>query len=122
MRRISFFSTAVICFVFLGAKAQTSFVIKDAANVKNTQPYIQALSKANMEPYRLQQKRSTLVFEPEKVLVELISAQEMAAAGTKIAVSDYPLAFPATFEMPIFSLSANGWLLARYSNEKSKFH
>ena len=104
-------------------EAETTFVIKDKAVVKDLNRYIHALNKASMESYRLRDKRSVLVFEPQKVVVELLSARELVAAGSKIDIATYPSEFPKTFEMPIFSLSADGWLMARYSNDpKSKSH
>jgi hypothetical protein len=84
--------------------------------------YKTALNKAKMEPYRLRNSRAVLVFENVSFTVELLSATELMNMGKRIIPADYPLAFPITFEMPLFSVSADGWLLARYSNKSSKFH
>jgi hypothetical protein len=118
----------LVCLIALGglwisnAHAQETFVFKGDPGTTNLKPYAQALTKAQMEPYRLRNSRTTLKFENEIFTVELLSAKELIESGKKIALSDYPEVFPKTFEMPVFSISADGWLLARYSNKYSKFH
>jgi hypothetical protein len=99
-----------------------TFIIKDQASIPDINQYIHALSKANLESYRLLDERSHLVFEPRKVVVDLLSARELVAKGKKIDLALYPSAFPKKFKMPMFSVSPEGRLLARYDNKGSKFH
>jgi len=122
LKTIALFCIALCCTSMVQQEEATTFVIKDKANVQDLSRYIHALNKANMETYRLLNKRTVLTFEPQKVIVELLSAKELEAKGNKIDLASYQTEFPQSFEMPVFSLSTDGWLLARYSNEKSKFH
>jgi hypothetical protein len=122
MRFVVLFMFSILTLSMIQDDPLATFVIKDKAAVTDVNRYTTALNNANMEAYRLLDKRSVLVFEPQKVVVELLSARELVALGKKIDPANYPATFPATFEMPVFSISAGGWLMARYSNDKSKFH
>lgn len=122
IKQIRILLIALTGFCFTHLSAQDTFVFKGDTGTAGLLVYKTALNKAKMEPYRLRNSRAVLVFENVSFTVELLSATELMNMGKRIIPADYPLAFPITFEMPLFSVSADGWLLARYSNKSSKFH
>lgn len=77
--------------------------------------YRQSIASANLESYRLRDKRVKLTFK-EGFEVELFSAIEMKQAGnTQYDPIQYPEDFPIDFILPIFAIHPNGMLSAEFT-------
>ena len=79
------------------------------------------ISKADLESYRLQDKRVTLSFD-NGFDVELLSANEMAQLGLINNAHNYPLATSGKKKLPVFQMAPNGWITAQYSANPKAVH
>lgn len=95
------------------AQDTAAFVITGNRNAENTERYIEALNKADMSNYRLQDKRVRITFT-SGVEIELLSAKELAEKGMKIEVAGFLKEFDTGYQLPQFSLDGNGHILALY--------
>jgi len=78
------------------------------------------ISKGNFEPYRLQDKRTTLTFDNGFEII-LLSANEAERIGLISNASSYQVDFPKTYKIPVFHMSPQGFVVAAYpANPKSK--
>jgi hypothetical protein len=91
-----------------------TFIIKKH-NGEDSTVYVIALKNANMEQYRLQDSRTTVVFT-SGVEVELLSAKELKSAGVNIEVANYKKEFSQGYKMPVFRLADNGYIVALYTS------
>jgi hypothetical protein len=73
------------------------------------------ISKCNLEIYRLRDGRTTLEFDNGFDIV-LLSANELAHLGLIPDGSSYPAAYPAHYQIPVFHLTPQGWVMAAYSS------
>ena len=96
-----------------------TYIITDNGSVKNIQPYVDALNKANMKYHRLKEKRFTIVFNTG-VAVQLFSAAECIANGRNINLVDYPYNFDATRYEPVFSLGPDNFILEAHGSVNKK--
>ncbi len=95
-------------------KNQT-YIISDNAGIADVQPYIDALSIADMRYHRLLNKRHTIVFQTG-VKVELFSASEISKSGKSMNLSEYPEAFSPTRQEPVFALGANNFIIEYHTS------
>jgi len=121
MKKLYTLSLLVFLFVSVGM-AQTpagSFVITENGTAQNTASYITAIENADMESYRLQNERVKLSFD-NGLTFELLSANEMAAAGMNVNASEYRQENPVTYRPPVLHLIANGKIAAEYQTNTAK--
>lgn len=119
MKSLSLF-ISFLFFFSISVKAQeqnnVTYQIVDNGSVKDVQPYINALNKANMRNHRLRNQRTTISFE-SGVKVELFSAQELQNAGRSINAADYPENFEITRQEPVFTLGQNNFIMEMHHPE-----
>lgn len=124
MKALSLFITVLFFSLAFSANAQeqenVTYRITDNGSVRDVQPYILALNKANMQYHRLKNTRTTVTFDTG-VKVELFSATELIAAGRPISLADYPDSFDATRQEPVFSLGQNNHIMEMH-HPVDKFH
>lgn len=101
-------------FLLTGISAQisSSFIIIEKGKEADSSPYIEALNKADMNNYRLLDKRVRIIFDAG-VIAELLSAKELSAKGIKIQLDKFREEFPVNFQLPQFALK-NGFIIALY--------
>ena len=99
---------------------KNSFAVNKLANADNEAFYQKSIEAADMESYRLKDKRTTLVFE-NGFEVEMFSAKELFVKGEAINPNSYKESFAPKYELPIFNILDTGHLTARVSNKGSKF-
>lgn len=114
---IKFFGICVFLIFSATLNAQEkqgeTYIIKDNGNVKNVQPYMDALNNADMKHHRLKDKRYIIIFDTG-VTVELFSATELIANGRNINIEDYPDTFDSSYQKPIFSIGTNNFILEQH--------
>ena len=97
-----------------------TYQITNNGSVKDIQPYIDALNKADMRYHRLKNTRNKIVFNTG-VAVELFSASEINTNVHPLVLSDYPENFDAKRDVPNFSLGSDNVILEGH-NMKWKYH
>jgi hypothetical protein len=108
--------------LFFGQVANTpaeSFEILNNSQPEKKEFYLQSISKANLESYRLKEKRVVLDFK-NGFQLELLSAKELFLKGIAVDMNQYSEKFNDGYELPLFSVMENGWLGAEVKS-KSKF-
>ena len=110
-RLITFLSVA--CFGLMAGQNITtpvaSFDIIDITQSEKIQFYTVSISKANLESYRLKNKRDTLEFKNGFRLV-LLSAKEMFLKGISVDINLYKESKDPLVPQPLFVVFENGWL------------
>lgn len=96
-----------------GAQIKEAFTIVDNGGVADLTPYIEALNNADMNSFRLLSKRVKIKFDTG-VEAELFSAKEISISGAFINLEIFKDDFQPGFIMPAFSISENGYVLAKY--------
>ncbi len=96
-----------------GGTIKNSIVIQNNKSPEKEGYYKDAIYQANMEGYRLKEKDVTLQFA-EGFQCVMLSAKSLKNKGIKIDVDSYLLDFPYSYKMPLFSLTADGHLIASY--------
>ena len=71
------------------------------------------ISKAPFENFRLKDQPDTLSFDNGFRII-LLSANEMAKLGLLNNAASYREAFAPLYKLPIFHLTAQGWVMAAY--------
>lgn len=94
-----------------------SFLVVSNNSSHSEEYFLDALSDANMETYRLRNKDVTIVFK-EGVEIVLLSATKLVNKGENLDINDYKVSFSEKFLIPIFSVSSNGGLLAEYKAKR----
>ncbi len=102
LRALFAFTLLLLASVAFGQQEST-YVITKNANVNNINSYTVALDGANLDQYRLLDKRRVLTFV-SGVEVELLSANELTAKGItvnlqKLAPADTPVLHRSTFKV-----------------------
>jgi len=108
--------TVISAFAFTVAR---SWVILNPNAVQNVASYEAALDKADLDKYRYVDKRNTLTFDTG-LQVELLSANELTAAGLPVNLNKVRTAEPSFDTKPVFSLGANGIILEVQTRTKVK--
>jgi len=89
-----------------------SFVIKDNADLNNTEFYELAIIKSNLEQYRLKVNDVELVFENGFKLV-LFSYEKAVQREVNLPLEAYPIEFPKNYSLPSFKLISSGQIIAK---------
>lgn len=96
-----------------------SWVIVNPESVQNVADYEAALDKADLDKYRYVDKRNTLTFDTG-LQVELLSANELTAAGLPVNLNKVRTSDPTFDTQPVFKLGANGIILEVQTRIKVK--
>jgi hypothetical protein len=96
-----------------------SWIILNPATVQNIADYESALDKADLDKYRYVDKRNTLTFD-NGLQVELLSANELNAAGLPVNMNKVRTVEPEFDTHPVFSLGAGGIILEVQTRTKVK--
>ncbi len=79
--------------------------------------FLNAVSKANMETFRLKDDDVIVKFK-EGVEIKLLSASKLKQNGVlNIELNDYKSTFPKGYILPIFGIGEHGNLLAEYKKK-----
>ena len=97
-----------------------TYAITSNGSVTDIQPYIVAMNNSNMKYHRLKNVRHTIEFNTG-VKVELFSASEINTSVRTLNLSDYPEAFAASRDVPVFSLGPNNFIMEEH-HVTSKYH
>jgi hypothetical protein len=117
---------SLLCLLFFAqgqAFSQTrtvpnSFVILNNNDAQKTAFYTQAIEAADMEQYRLRDKRVRLTFE-NGFEAELYSAKELFLNGSAIHISSYPVSH-GQGQLPVFAVLPSGQLTAKVFTQEKK--
>jgi hypothetical protein len=104
-----FFFFMLVSFHAFSQGKPDSYKIVSNGTVQDVKPYKDALNAADMDKYRLRDKRVTIVFETG-VKVELFSASELIAMGYNVTITDFE-AERAAGQQITFALAANNYIL-----------
>jgi hypothetical protein len=96
-----------------------TFIVTNNGAVADVNPYITAIANADMESFRYQNKRCTIVFD-NGLQVELLSATEVQALGIQINISEYKSEDTSGWIQPVFHLNNDGTLSAMYTKPDLK--
>ena len=122
MQKLFFIAAVLVCFTTkLVAQNKTisnSFVIVNNKSPEKTDFFIKSIEAADMEQYRLRDKRVHLEFE-NGFEVELYSAKELFVKGEPLNMNNYPLS-KDTGNPPVFGILSNGLLTAKVFSEAKK--
>jgi hypothetical protein len=109
----------LISFPLLSLQTTTSWVYLNPQIVADLAPYDEALAKSDLDKYRYFDKRNTLHFE-NGLDVELLSANELIAAGIPVNTSHVRTQEPAFDTKPVFRLTPDGILVEVQTRNKVK--
>jgi hypothetical protein len=98
---------------------KSSYSVVKTNNVKDVSDYITALSKADMEGYRLKNKRTKLIFDTG-VEIEMLSAVESKSKGNTTNPDNYREENQVNYQMPTFRLHPSGIIMALYNSDSTK--
>ena len=93
--------------------ASNSIIIKNNQHPEQEAFYKGAILRANMETYRLKSTNVTITFA-EGFECELVAASTLVQLGSPIDVDSYQNSFSTNFILPVFSITADGYLIATY--------
>lgn len=111
-KKVLFF---ISIFLFSGrmyAQIIPTFTVLEKGKAENIYLYEDALNNADMNNYRLLDKRVKIIFDAG-VIAELLSAKELSAKGIKIQLDEFREEFPVNFQLPQFALK-DGFIIALY--------
>ncbi len=117
MKRFLFF--LLISLPLLSLTDARSYVYVNPNAVTEIAPYTEALSHSDLDKYRYFDKRNTLHFE-NGLDVELLSANELTAAGIPFNRDHVRTEVPAFDTKPIFKLTSSGILVEIQTRSKIK--
>lgn len=95
-----------------------SFVILNNAHADQAQFYTQAVEAADMEQYRLRDKRVRLTFE-NGFEIELYSAKELFVNGVQLNIGSYAIDH-GPGQLPVFNILPGGHLTAKVFTQEKK--
>ena len=95
-----------------------SFVIVNNKAPEKTEFFTKSILAADMEQYRLRDKRVHLEFE-NGFEIELYSAKELFVKGENLNMNNYPLS-SGIGKPPVFNILQNGQLTAKVFSEFKK--
>ncbi|TND09003.1 MAG: hypothetical protein FD123_1857 [Bacteroidetes bacterium] len=117
------FLTVVLLFagslLYASQTSSQSFVIKEKGTVTDLTPYLDALTKSDLDKYRYFDKRSVMKFE-NGMIVELLSANEMKALGLSVKTERVRTEDPKFDSGSVFKLAQNGVLVEVLTKTKYK--
>lgn len=96
-----------------------TFVLVSKGSVADITPYENAILKANLENFRYRNNRALITFN-NGVQFELLSANELVAAGHYINIANYKTGDDPAYIAPVFQLASNGFLIAGYTKSSAK--
>lgn len=104
-------------------KAQTStlpnsYVLLNNQWPEKTEFFTKSINAADMEQYRLRDKRARLEFE-NGFEMELYSAKELFVNGAKLNINNYPVTH-GNNQTPVFNILPSGHLAAKVFSESKK--
>lgn len=114
-----FIAFLLICLPLLSFQETKSWIYLNPQLVADLAPYTDALNKADLDRYRYFDKRNVLHFE-NGLDVELLSANELTAAGIPVKTERVRTVEPAFDTKPVFRLAPNGVLLEIQTRTKIK--
>jgi hypothetical protein len=117
MKRLLFF--LLIGLPFISLTDTRSWIYLHQEVVSDIASYTEALTKADLDKYRYFDMRNTLHFE-NGLDVELLSANELSAAGIPFKKDHVRTEVPSFDTKPIFKLTANGILVEVQTRSKIK--
>lgn len=94
-----------------------SFNVLNETNAAKHGFYVQSIEAANLETFRLKDKRVVIHFDNGFDL-ELLSAQELFIQGKLTDASIYPVDKPKGYKEPVMTVLDNGKLVAAVNTEK----
>ena len=112
---LSFFCASLEAQTIVNKKA--SFEIVSNNSSQSSDYFLNALSDANMETYRLRNTDVKISFEEGAELV-LLSATKLVDKGENLDLNLYKVKFHDNFDLPIFSIDSNGRLLAGHISRR----
>lgn len=119
--RLTGMAFALCLSLALSAQTKTipnSFIILNNSDVEKAAFYTKSIEAANMEQYRLRDKRVRLVFE-NGFETELYSAKELFVNGHSLNINNYPLSH-GQGALPVFTVLPNGHLAASVFTQEKK--
>ncbi len=103
---------------FFGQTIPNSFVFISNTNPEKEAFYKKSILAADMEQYRLRDKRVRLTFD-NGFEIELLTAKELFLNNQKINMNVYETTLAPEAEQPVFTILDSGHLTARvYSKSK----
>lgn len=96
-----------------------TFVVIKGAGTKDAELATTAVEKADMEIFRLRSSRRTIAFK-SGVVIELLSADEMKAAGFDVDPAHYTLHLPDNYKEPVYDIAVNGQLIQYFESAPAK--
>ena len=127
MKRILLFSLVFIMSLTISVQAQNiinkkaSFTVVSNNSSQSSDYFLNALTDANMENYRLRNVDVKIVFK-EGAEVHLLSAAKLKDNGENIDLTSYKVNFSSGFTIPEFSVGNQGRLLAEYKTKRKYQH
>lgn len=109
----------LISLPLMALQTPASWVYLNPQAVADIAPYNEALAKSDLDKYRYFDKRNTLHFE-NGLDVELLSANELIAAGIPVNTSHVRTQEPAFDTRPLFRLTSGGILVEVQTRNKVK--
>lgn len=111
-------------FSFIGSvKAQNivnkkaSFEIVSNNSSQSSDYFLNALSDANMETYRLRNTDVKITMKQGAELL-ILSATKLVDKGENLDLNLYKVKFHDNYDLPIFSVDSNGRLLAGHTSRR----
>jgi hypothetical protein len=117
MKRI--FVLLLLCAPLFAFQETKSWLYLNSQIVNDIAPYDAALAKADLDRYRYFDKRNVLHFE-SGLDVQLLSANEMIAAGLPVKTDRVRTAEPTFDTKPVFRLATDGVILEVQTRTKVK--
>lgn len=106
----------ILFFTLIGlntfGQSPSTFVIANNGGISNVTPFENALSSANLENYRLADKRTTMKFA-NGILVELLSGKEVVALGGTVDLESMRKHDPDALKTSLFELHSSGIIMER---------
>ena len=124
MKKIILFSALLMLSLFCSSvEAQTiinkkaSFEVVSNNSSQSSDYYLNALSAANMETYRLRNTDVKIIFKQGAELL-ILSATKLVDKGENLDLNLYKVKFHDNYDLPIFSVDSNGRLLAGHTSRR----
>ncbi len=112
----------LLIFITNGVFSQTfpnSFSILNNKNPDKETFYKKSIEAADMEQYRLRNKRVRLTFD-NGFEIELLTAKELFLNNQKINIITYETVLAPDAELPVFTVLDSGYLTARVFSKSKK--
>jgi len=121
-KKLTIFVMLIVSAITIFSQNKTipnSFSILNNKNPEKAGFYKTSIEAADMEQYRLRDKRSRLIFD-NGFEIELLSAKELFLKNQKININNYETALSQNAEPPVFAVLDNGHLTARVFSKSKK--